>query len=329
MGTLDPPRRRWRKLKQLGWGLLAFCVTLNCMAYFQARSLTMFSSGGVRAPKPEEMSAGQKLWYGLTGIPVPRPENGKTPADYHLGFSTFNSQTSDGKRIQSWSIPADGTARGTILALHGYGESKAKVLPEAAIFHELQYQVVVVDFRGSGGSDGDYTTLGIEEQLDIEAVWESLADFPQPIVIYGRSMGSVAAIRAIAAGKVTPVAVILESPFDRLSMAICRRCDLAGAPRFPTAELLLFWGGVQHGFNAFDHNPVELASRVNCPAVLFRGERDTRVAAEDIDSIAAALPHGKGVVTFPAATHDGCSRPSRERFRDEVEQFVSELHLAE
>jgi uncharacterized protein len=33
-------------------------------------------------------------------------------------------------------------------------------------------------------------------------------------------------------------------------------------PPFPLAELIIFWGGVQHGFNAFAHNPVTYAAQV-------------------------------------------------------------------
>lgn len=43
---------------------------------------------------------------------------------------------------------------------------KASMLPAAKAFHDLGYKVVLVDFRGSGGSTGEGTTVGYREAED-------------------------------------------------------------------------------------------------------------------------------------------------------------------
>jgi hypothetical protein len=46
-------------------------------------------------------------------------------------------------------------------------------------------------------------------------------------------------------------------------------------PSFPAAQLLVFWGGVQAGFNGFSHRPAEYAKSVSCPVLFLHGEDDT------------------------------------------------------
>ena len=51
-------------------------------------------------------------------------------------------------------------------------------------------------------------------------------------------------------------AAVLECPFDTMLNAVRARFTAMGLPSFPGAGLMVFWGGWQHGYNAFAHNPV-------------------------------------------------------------------------
>ena len=314
-------KSRWRSL---GWGVATTLITLNVIFFCQARALTHFRRGVPRLPRVEQLSAGQRLQYALLGPPLGRPENDKTPADYHLAFTTVRVRVEPGVDLELWRIAAE-PSRGTVLLLHGYSDSKSKMLPDAVIFHELGYSVWLVDFRGSGGSSASHTSLGFDESTDVAAVWQTLVDEAQPVILMGRSMGSVAALRAMAVHGVRPAAAILESPFDRLTTAIRRRCELVGIPPTPVSQLLCLWGGVQHGFNPWAHNPTEYARAVTCPVLLIRGERDTRVQAADLAAIAGEFPTSPECETFPEAGHDSCCRHDRDRFREIVGKFLKGL----
>jgi hypothetical protein len=65
-----------------------------------------------------------------------------------------------------------------------------------------------------------------------------------------------------------------SSKAKQLLNAVKSRLQAFGIPSFPLAESIVFWGGVQHGFNGFDHNPVTFASRVKCPTLLLHGATD-------------------------------------------------------
>jgi hypothetical protein len=94
-------------------------------------------------------------------------------------------------------------------------------------------------------------------------------------------------------------------------------------PTFPASELLLFWGGVQLGANAFAHNPADYAPDVTCPTLLLRGAEDARVAAEEIDAIYERLPGPKTRISVPHVGHE-LLLPQTPEVRQQVEEFLEQ-----
>jgi alpha-beta hydrolase superfamily lysophospholipase len=309
----------------------AICVLLgfalfNIWAFRHAWAMTHFSSGGKSTIRPEEMSVLGRAAVLLTGVNLPRPANDRTPADLNLPFEMHRLRTADGVELEAWYI-AHGDPRATVVLFHGYGTSKSKLLDEAGAFHELRCKTLLVDFRGSGGSDGNTTTLGVYEALDVAAACDLARriDPAKPLILYGRSMGSVAMLRAIAHNGVRPQGAILECPFDRLLGTVEHRFTAMGLPSFPSAELLVFWGGVQHGMNGFAHNPVEYASRVECPVLLLHGQQDRRVSVAEVEAVFANLAGMKQLEIFPDVGHEACYRTRPELWIQHVSAFLDDL----
>src|SRR5262249_38239704 len=145
--------------------LLAFAL-LNVWAFRHAWAMTHFSSGGKSTIRPEELSVLGRAVVLLTGVNLPRPANDRTPADLNLPFESHRLRTADGVELEAWYI-AHPDARATVVLFHGYGTSKSKLLNEAGVFYELRCNTLLVDFRGRGGWEGNTTTLGVYEALDV------------------------------------------------------------------------------------------------------------------------------------------------------------------
>jgi len=290
--------------------LFAAFAVLNAWTFRHAWAMTHFSTGGRPSTiRPEEMSVFGRAKVLLTGINLPRPVNEKSPADIELSFETHRVKTADGVELEAWHVPHP-DPRAVVVMFHGYGSSKAKLLNEVRAFHDLGCAVVLVDFRGSGGSSGTATTLGVFEAADVASAFRLAASLDSncPCVLSGRSMGSVAILRAIAREGVVPAGIIIECPFDRLLGTVEHRSTAMGLPSFPCAELLVFWGGVQHGMNGFAHNPVEYAARVDCPALVMHGQQDKRVSVSEVQAVCDALVGQKRLEIFPDVGHESCYR---------------------
>ncbi len=305
---------------------VAFFLAPNVPAYMHARAMTTFAIGGGRSERPEELSALGKARVLLTGVNLPRPVNDKTPADLGLEFETLEIRGGDGIDLQSWRIPCR-DARAVVVMFHGYAASKSSLLPEALALHELACETLLVDFRGSGGSTGNETTLGVFEADDVRKAFDfaRLLGEGLPLVLYGRSMGSAAILRAIAMKGIDPAAVIVECPFDRFLTTVKSRFSAMGLPAFPFAHLLVFWGGIQHGMNGFAHNPVDYAASVCCPALVLHGRHDRRVSVAEVESILANLAGEKHLVLFPEAGHEPYLAVDAFRWNAAVDAFLASV----
>jgi alpha-beta hydrolase superfamily lysophospholipase len=143
------------------------------------------------------------------------------------------------------------------------------------------------------------------------------------LILFGQSMGAAAVLRALSRRTIAPDAVVLECPFDRLLSTIEARFASTGLPSFPAARLLVFWGGVQHGFNAFNHNPAEYARQVTCPALLMHGTCDRRVYAEHIQSIYQNLAGEKELHCFEGLGHESYAAGRPEEWKACVRRFLN------
>ena len=100
------------------------------------------------------------------------------------------------------------------------------------------------------------------------------------------------------------------------------RDELMGMPVFPMARLLVFWGGAQHGFDAFEHNPVDYARRISIPTLLMHGDRDAMVHVNEAERVAASLAGPKLFHVFADVGHEGYLARRPDKWKALVEQFL-------
>ncbi|MFL5734327.1 MAG: alpha/beta hydrolase [Chloroflexia bacterium] len=314
------PMRRLRLLI-LAAGLLF--LLWNAVALAQARAMTHYSPGGERTPRIEDMTLPEKAWAVFTGLNVPRPANTHAPHDAGLEYETRHINASAGEELEAWYVPAR-QSRGIVLMFPGYAERKESLLPAAVAFHDLGYDALMVDFRGTGGSSGNDTTLGVREGTDVALSLRYAKDtWPgKPVTLYGVSMGAAAILRAIAAEGAQPDAIVLESPFDRLVSTVANRFHSMGLPAFPSAQLLVFWGSVQQGFNGFNHNPVDYARQVRCPSLLLHGDQDPRATPAQARSVFDNLSGPREFVAFTGARHESLVTRDPTLWKSKVGAFL-------
>lgn len=321
---MDP--RTWRWLRVLGLPLLVGFAALNALAYGHAYTLTHFASGGRPTPKPETLSLAERIHTLFTGAVIPRPKNRTTPEAFGLPYETRVIPEGGGPALEAWLVPRP-ESRGFVILFHGYVDSKDSLLPEARAFRDMGYSALLVDFRGSGGSGGQETSIGFHEATDVARALEYARQLAggRPVVLYGASMGAVAVLKAVGDHALRPDALVLASPFDRLLTTVRHRFEILGVPSFPSAHMLVFWGGVQQGFSGFAHNPVDYARRVDSPALLMHGGRDARVSIAEARAIFEALKGPKVFKSFEGLGHESFLKARPEAWRAAVSGFLDGL----
>ncbi len=142
----------------------------------------------------------------------PDPNLELSPAAIGLAYNDITLTTSDGIRINSWWIPAE-NSRSTILFCHGNAGNISHRLESIRIFHQLDLNVFIFDYRGYGKSAGSPSEEGTYQ--DAAAAYDYLREYreisPGRIIIFGRSLGGAVAIEL--AGEKEAGALICESSF--------------------------------------------------------------------------------------------------------------------
>jgi uncharacterized protein len=311
MKILKKVRSRRLKRKHIFQLLLAVFLLVNIIVY-----AGVYASTHYNAP-------------GEIGLGSAKPTNARLPSDVRLKYSTQRIPISSTEWLETWFIPTEkNMSKGTVLLFPGIGDSKGKqLLPLAQKFNTLNYDTLLVDFRGVGGSSGNTITIGIREAQDVALAFNYArkSQLKRPLILDGISMGGASILRAVAKEKIEPDGIIIELPFAHLIDALRSRISARGIPSFPIAEMAVFWGGVQHGINGFEHNPVDYASQVKCPTLLMYGKLDPWTTKTDIDSIFQHLRGNKKLVEFPNAGHDLLVGADPKYWQKNIEEFRSTI----
>ncbi|MFA5119289.1 MAG: alpha/beta hydrolase [Candidatus Omnitrophota bacterium] len=143
----------------------------------------------------------------------PEKEILASPSVIGLAYEDVSFKTRDGLILNAWFVPAD-NARNTILLCHGNGGNIGDRLDKIKLLHGLGESVFIFDYRGYGLSEGKPSEKGL--YLDAQAAYEYLMISRQVkesrIIVYGESLGSVAALEL--ALKRRPAGIIVEGAFS-------------------------------------------------------------------------------------------------------------------
>jgi uncharacterized protein len=312
-------RSKWRG--RVVKTVAAVFVLLNVSAFYPARSMMVYAPAGERTAAMEDLGFWGKLGAVLFGVRIPRPALSDTPETHGWPSETQVIPTPGGGRIEGWFVPHD-APRGLVVIAPGYAASRSDFLPAVDSWRRIGFSCLVFDFRGAGGSSGTTTTAGAREAEDIRLVLDHartrLLRPGQKVAVYGYSMGGAAALRAAAEGGFAPDALVAVAVYDRMLGTVRGRFRSMGLPASPASELLVFWGGVQQGFNGFTQNPADFARRVRVPTLVLQGGHDNRAPPADGESIHAALAGPKALHIFPEGNHVNITGGDRQAWIDAV-----------
>lgn len=185
----------------------------------------------------------------------------------------------DGSHVDAWYVPAAsgvGPAGPTVILVHGGKANKSEVLKYAPPFHAA-FNVVALDLRNSGRSSPADTTVGLREQLDVEAIvdWLARTKGPRWIGVVGNSMGAASALAA-AAGDPRIEALVLDSMHARAATMVGRILEAdAGHPPQPGGWAIVVAASLRIGADVTAVDPVTTIARLGSrPVLLIHGTAD-------------------------------------------------------
>ena len=245
----------------------------------------------------------------------------RTPADQGLAYDELwltvaRDNGAGTERVHAWWLPAAAADAPTLLYLHGTRWSLGNSLFRIARLHGLGFNILAIDYRGFGRSDGD---LPSESQIkaDARAAWtEVVRREPRADrrYIYGHSLGAAVAIE-LGATQDGAAGVIAESGFTSLA-------DVMADRNLPVGMLMT------QRFDALASVPL-----LRVPVLFIHGTADDVVPAAMTQRMFDAAPEPKRLLLIEGGGHSDFGDAGADDYRRVLTEFIetaqSSAHLRE
>ncbi len=192
------------------------------------------------------------------------------------------------------------------------------------------HNLILIDQRGQGKSEGNTITMGVKEHRDVlswtQYAVERFGDDVK-IVIYGVSMGAASVVMATSLDLPPNVkGVIADCPYNApkdIILSVAKNdMGISKGIAYPFVWL------AARVFGRFDINAVTCAEAVKnakIPIMIIHGEDDRYVPCDMSDEILKANPELITRYTFPSAGHGLSFLVDTKRYREITEPFYKQL----
>jgi hypothetical protein len=226
-------------------------------------------------------------------FPAPKTYAAETPAAAHLPFEDLHIVVNQAGYLHAWWIPAAATSSKVILMFHGNGYVLEDMATDEAItLHEIGANLLLVDYRGYGGS----SPVKIQESTIYEDARSALGYLKEQkrvpsrdVYVLGRSIGSGPATQ-LTIENPDLGGLLLESPFSSIDDA---------ATALPVTRIYpVHWMLRTH------FNNLSKISGVRVPLLVVSGTADTLTPVWMADQIFARANKPKQLDLIPNAGHN-------------------------
>ncbi len=228
---------------------------------------------------------------------------GLTAADL-AGVEEVKLKAPDGVTLIAWYAAAD-AGKPTIVFFTGNGGSTATHADKFAEIHRHGYGLLMLNYRGYGGSEGKPTEA--DNVADAGLAYDALRGrgiAPEDIVIYGESIGTSVATQLAA--KRSARALVLEAPFTNI-VDVARKT----------------WWFLPLNFVLVDqYRTIDVIGRVHMPLFVVHGSKDSVIDISLGEKLFAAANDPKRMEIFPEADHNDLFEYGAF---DAVDRFLSGL----
>lgn len=189
----------------------------------------------------------------------------------------------DGLKLSGIFLKTKNKSDKTVICFHGYtGNGENDFASLARFYHKNNINVLIVDDRAHGKSEGKYIGFGVLDRFDalswINYIVEKTGENSK-IFLHGISMGGATVL--MSAGLQIPEnvkAIIADCAFTSVygifSHILKQEYHI---PKFPVLFLTEFMTRIRAGYGYKDVNTTEILSKTKLPVLFIHGELDNFV----------------------------------------------------
>lgn len=216
------------------------------------------------------------------------------------------------------------------IGFHGYrSHPLADFCGGCELSFQMEHNLLLVDQRAHGASEGRSIAFGIQERQDVLS-WISFAlnrfGADTKILLYGVSMGASTVLMASELELPKNVKGIIAdcpyaSPLD-IILAVAKKWELP-FPLWMVKPFVILGAKIYGGFDLLETDAIRAVKNTRIPILILHGEDDRFVPCEMSDLVS----HNPDLIqrhTFPGAAHGISYLADRPRYQKIVTEFIDQ-----
>ena len=244
----------------------------------------------------------------------------------------INIKARDGIKLHAFYIPAETPSKKLLILHHGYTSKAMDNASHAKFFHDMGYEVLLLDLRAHGESGGDYVGFGILDRFDtlkwIEYAHERFGEDIK-IVLHGTSMGATTVLMALGLEKVqsSVSAVVADcaftSPAEIFSHVMKKNYHIPLTSPIINMEGLYSKSVV--GYRIDEYSTLDALKNNEVPVLFVHGKEDKFVPTYMTEQNYNACTSRKQLLMVDNAGHGSSIFEAPELYQDTEKEFLKDI----
>ncbi|MFY0675037.1 MAG: alpha/beta fold hydrolase [Bacteroidia bacterium] len=267
----------------------------------------------------------------MTGDPVNKQRklmaSFQNPGEIGLDYDSVSYSGYEDFKLEAYYIPTTSvSATATIIMVHGIRAYKEHFLRKAPDIIAQGYNLVLVDLRAHGDSEGKFCTFGVKEKHDIKALIDVLIEKYncKNIGIWGQSLGGAVAMQSLALDSRIQFGIIEStfSNFEKIAHDYIKRMG----PFLPEwyRNFMIYRGEQMAGIKAENGNPMDAATNITQPVLIIHGTADNRISFDYAkENFEALKSENKTFLPVESATHTNVWQVGGLSYFEQIYSFIN------
>lgn len=213
-----------------------------------------------------------------------------------------------------------------VIVVHGYMGEAMEMSSNAHQFYEMGYNVLAIDLRGHGSSEGKYIGMGWDDHYDLMEWINYLIneDSNCEIILYGVSMGATTVMNVSGEEIPSQVKLAIEdcgftSVWDILKYQMNEIFDL---PSFPLLNITNIITQIKCGYSFKQADTRQQLANAKIPILFIHGNLDTFVPFYMLDELYDSANCPKEKLVIKDAWHGVSSKVDPLTYWNKVKSFI-------
>ena len=248
------------------------------------------------------------------------------PKDERAEDVYITSTNNSNLRLHAYEIVNKQNSDTWVIVVHGYYGKANDMGYYAKDYYKRGYNILAVDLRGHGQSEGDYIGMGWHDRLDI-IDWANYLINKNPncqIILHGISMGAATVMMATGEDLPANVKVAIE---DCGYSSIWEEFEeqlyvLFNLPTFPVLNAASAVCKIRAGYMLEEGSAIEQVKKSKTPTLFIHGSEDKFVPFEMLDKVYQAANCEKQKLIIEGAAHAEASSVNPTLYWKTIDEFI-------